>query len=129
MRMDTIGGDDQSDYGNEQRRDDDSNDRGDLRDADKLSVNLDDLDSGNESDEPVDLAKLQSLQYSGSDSTNSGVKDMFRVGQSQDKGLAEMETGSEVYMSELLAGFDMDEIEDADEANEEDLLELADEFA
>jgi hypothetical protein len=40
-----------------------------------------------------------------------------------------METGSEVYMSELLAGFDMDEIEDADEANEEDLLELADEFA
>ncbi len=109
--------------------DDDSDDRGDIKDADKLSVNLDDLQSGDDSDEPVDLAKLQSLGYNGSDSTNSGVKDMFRVGESKDKGLAEMETGSEVYMSELLAGFDMDEIEDADEANEEDLLELADEFA
>jgi len=37
-----------------------------------------------------------------------------------------METGSEVYMSELLAGFDMDDFEDADEANEEDLVELED---
>ena len=109
--------------------DNDSDDRGDIKDTDKLSVNLDDLNSGDDSDEPVDLAKLQSLGYNGSDSTNSGVKDMFRVGESKDKGLAEMETGSEVYMSELLAGFDMDEIEDADEANEEDLLELADEFA
>lgn len=52
-----------------------------------------------------------------------------------------METGSEVYMSELLvsrltdlisnfqAGFDMDDIDDAEEANEEDLLELNDDFA
>jgi len=27
---------------------------------------------------------------------------MFEVGQSKDKGLADIETGSEVYMSELL---------------------------
>jgi len=40
-----------------------------------------------------------------------------------------METGSEVYMSELLAGFDMDDFEDADEANEEDLVALKDPFA
>jgi len=40
-----------------------------------------------------------------------------------------METGSEVYMSELLAGFDMDDMDDAEEANEEDLIELNDDFA
>lgn len=54
-----------------------------------------------------------------------------------------METGSEVYMSELLvsyfslifdslsfqAGFDMDDFDEVDEQNEEDLLLLGDEFA
>lgn len=51
------------------------------------------------------------------------------MGQSQDKGLADVETGSEVYMSELLAGFDMEDFDDAEEANEEDLLLLNDDFA
>lgn len=45
-----------------------------------------------------------------------------------------METGSEVYMSELLvnlylkfqAGFDMEDFDEAEEQNEEDLLELGD---
>lgn len=47
-----------------------------------------------------------------------------------------METGSEVYMSELLviynsvyvfqAGFDMEDFDEAEEMNEEDLLELGD---
>lgn len=50
-----------------------------------------------------------------------------------------METGSEVYMSELLvsfkvdnmfqAGFDMEDFDEAEEANEEDLVELGDHFA
>lgn len=39
-----------------------------------------------------------------------------------------METGSEVYMSELLAGFDMEDFEEAEEQNEEDLMELGDSF-
>lgn len=39
-----------------------------------------------------------------------------------------METGSEVYMSELLAGFDMEDFDEAEEQNEEDLVELGDEF-
>lgn len=49
-----------------------------------------------------------------------------------------METGSEVYMSELLvsspytyplqAGFDMEDFDEAEEQNEEDLLELGDAF-
>ena len=40
-----------------------------------------------------------------------------------------METGSEVYMSELLAGFDMEDFDEADEQNEEDLMLLGDSFA
>jgi len=32
-----------------------------------------------------------------------------------DRGLADMETGSEVYMSELLAGFDMEDFDEVDE--------------
>ena len=54
---------------------------------------------------------------------------MFAKGESNDKGLADMETGSEVYMSELLAGFDMEDFDDAEEQNEEDLISLGDEFA
>ena len=38
-------------------------------------------------------------------------------------------TASEVYMSELLAGYDMDDFDETEDANEEDLLELGDEFA
>lgn len=53
---------------------------------------------------------------------------MFAKGESNDRGLADMETGSEVYMSELLAGFDMEDFDDAEELNEEDLLSLKDEF-
>jgi hypothetical protein len=40
---------------------------------------------------------------------------MFQVKESNDKGLADMETGSEVYMSELLAGFDMEDVEETEE--------------
>ena len=54
---------------------------------------------------------------------------LFKVKPSTDKGLADMETGSEVYMSELLAGFDLDDLDEADEQNEEDLMLLGDEFA
>lgn len=39
-----------------------------------------------------------------------------------------METGSEVYMSELLAGYDMEDFDEAEEQNEEDLIELGDSF-
>jgi hypothetical protein len=39
---------------------------------------------------------------SSGDSTEASPSNMFAVGESKDKGLADMETGSEVYMSELL---------------------------
>jgi len=55
-------------------------------------------------------------------------QDLFKAKESQDKGLADQETGSEVYMSELLDGFDMD-FDEADEKNEEDLMLLGDSFA
>ncbi len=128
MRMDTIGGDDASNddddgfkYKDQEDDNDDlsdnyARDRGDFNEEDKLSVNLDDLnDEQDDSDDVIDLQNskgmghnLQSLAYSsgslGTNSTNSGLKaeNLFAVGQSNDKGLAEMETGSEVYMSELL---------------------------
>ena len=47
---------------------------------------------------------------------------------SKDKGLADLETGSEVYMSEML-GFEIEDAEEMEEHNEEDLLALNDEFA
>lgn len=95
---------------------------------------MDDLDDEPEdSDEAIDLKKSADLSsLASSQSTNgSGLKaeNLFAVGLSNDKGLADLETGSEVYMSDLLAGFDMDDIDDAEEANEEDLLELNDDFA
>lgn len=90
----------------------------DLAESDKLSVELDDV--VDDDDEPIDIeavkegpeeetkdeqesdnnsaGKEQSTGSSGGASTGN----LFAVGQSKDKGLADMETGSEVYMSELL---------------------------
>ena len=47
--------------------------------------------------------------------TASLDNNLFKIKESNDKGLADMETGSEVYMSELLAGFDMEDFDEADE--------------
>lgn len=47
------------------------------------------------------------------------------IKESQDKGLADLETGSEVYMSEML-GFEIEDAEEMEEQNEEDLISLQD---
>lgn len=47
------------------------------------------------------------------------------VKESKDKGLADLETGSEVYMSEML-GFEIEDAEEMEEQNEEDLVSLND---
>jgi len=60
--------------------------------------------------------------------SSSGQDNIFMIKESNDRGLADLETGSEVYMSELLAGFDMEDIDEAEEMNEEDLVELGDSF-
>jgi hypothetical protein len=63
------------------------------------------------------------LGLSGKNNTGGNL---FTIKESHDRGLADMETGSEVYMSELLAGFDMEDFDEAEEQNEEDLLDLGD---
>jgi len=89
--------------------------------------------SGSDSGQPKHntsggVISAQSTGSSGSSGSTNG-QNLFAVGESNDKGLADMETGSEVYMSELLAGFDMDDFDEAEEMNEEDLAELGDHFA
>lgn len=84
-----------SDYGDE-----DGHDGDDL--GDKVEVNLDELE-----DEDSDQESLLGRGNDGSGSTGesggtSTSLNKFAVKESNDKGLADMETGSEVYMSELL---------------------------
>ena len=102
-RLDTVEGDD-----------DDANEE--AEGTDKIEVNLDDVDD--EDDNESLLGQRHDLLGGG----------LFQVKESTDRGLADMETGSEVYMSELLAGFDMEDFDEAEEQNEEDLLELGDAF-
>ena len=47
------------------------------------------------------------------------------MGESKGRGLADIETGSECYMSEML-DFEYDDGEEADETTEEDLVHLKD---
>jgi hypothetical protein len=55
--------------------------------------------------------EAKSTGSSGNNSTEAPKSDstterkLFEVGKSKDKGLADVETGSEVYMSELLVSF------------------------
>lgn len=106
-----MGGDDSFSDNQDPAQFRDSDHSDENQECDKLSVNLDDLPDGDDSDEqpPAKQSeedKLKSLQYSSgsnrSNSTDSGLQNLFKVGSSNDKGLADMETGSEVYMSELL---------------------------
>ncbi len=78
-RLDTIEGDDDEE--------DDDN-------QDKIDVNLDDVEDDDDNESL--LGQSTSLEGSG----NS--QNLFTIKQSTDRGLADMETGSEVYMSELL---------------------------
>jgi len=88
--------------------------------VDRLDVCLDDINSEDEMEDAVNLSDEDNNQeeekkeestpekkpLSDGQSTGSSgepsPKNLFKVGASQDKGLADMETGSEVYMSELL---------------------------
>lgn len=89
--------------------------------AERIEVNLDDV---NDEDDNEGLLKGGLL----GNNNAGGPPGLFTIKESNDRGLADMETGSEVYMSELLAGFDMEDFDEAEEQNEEDLLELGDSF-
>jgi hypothetical protein len=129
-RMDTYhDDDDDDDYG-----DSDGGGRrgfGDLDEEDKLSVNMDDI-VDEEDEDTIDLSappkktettSVAHAEESKDENNTSGSEDqnkstggssggassgnLFAVGESTDKGLADMETGSEVYMSELLVSLSL----------------------
>ncbi len=52
---------------------------------------------------------------------------LFRMGESKDRGLADLEVGSACYMSEML-NFNFEEYDDCDELKEDDLILLNDPF-
>jgi len=72
--------------------------------TDKIEVNLDDVQDDDDNESLLGL--------SGKNNTGGNL---FTIKESNDRGLADMETGSEVYMSELLAGFDMEDFDEAEE--------------
>ena len=80
-RLDTIEGDDEEDYLAEKTE---------KGETDKIEVNLDDVQDDEDNESLLGLSK-------GKTGGN-----LFTIKESNDRGLADMETGSEVYMSELL---------------------------
>lgn len=109
-RLDTIdqGDDDDDDYkapddfdynddqeGELEQEDDVDSDEGRMKrqGAERIEVNLDDV---NDDDDNEGL-----LPKGGA----GGPPGLFTIKESQDRGLADMETGSEVYMSELLVSW------------------------
>jgi hypothetical protein len=82
-RLDTVEGDDE-----DGRQDVDDEDDGR---TDKIEVNLDDVNDDDDSESLLN----------GKNNGSSG-QGLFTIKESNDRGLADMETGSEVYMSELL---------------------------
>lgn len=88
-RLDTVEGDD--DNGDNEDSDDAKNNGG----TDRIEVNLDDV---NDDDDNESL--LNSRNNTGLLAGPQGS--LFTIKESTDRGLADMETGSEVYMSELL---------------------------
>lgn len=104
----------------------------------KIEVNLDDIVDDDDQEcllgykqSVGKVSKIDEGLLANENKSNNQPLDpnLFKIKESQDKGLADMETGSEVYMSELLAGFDMEDFDEADEQNEEDLMLLGDDFA
>lgn len=95
-RLDTVEGDDEmggNDYGDES---------GNLnmrqnREVEQIQMTLDEVPDDDDNESLLGLSKNKE-----SGSTTGSLKNLFTVQQSNDRGLADMETGSEVYMSELL---------------------------
>jgi hypothetical protein len=90
-RLDTIEGDDDDEEYNH-----DANKGGAA--TDKIEVNLDDVQDDDDNESLLGSKNNTGLLAGPS----SGVPGLFQIKESTDRGLADMETGSEVYMSELL---------------------------
>ena len=99
-RLDTVEGDDEDDI-------EDDDERGNDNGTDRIEVNLDDVQDDDDNESLLGSRNNGSLlQVAGG---------LFTIKESTDRGLADMETGSEVYMSELLAGYDMEDFDEAEE--------------
>ena len=71
----------------------------------KIEVNLDDIEDEDDQECLLDYKQneMNQAKKKADDGLFDGVdQNLFKIKESQDKGLADMETGSEVYMSELL---------------------------
>ena len=93
-RLDTVEGDDEmgnNDYGEEYAGH--SKDR----EVEKIEMTLDDVQDEDDNESLLGMSKNKE-----GGSTTGSLKNMITVKESNDRGLADMETGSEVYMSELL---------------------------
>jgi hypothetical protein len=106
-RMDTMGGDD---YYDDQDEDDSYDGNDEMKD--QIEVDMDDMNQ-----------KGEEIFNDGEDEQVDLLADLIK--ESKDKGLADLETGSEVYMSEML-GFEIEDAEEMEEQNEEDLISLND---
>jgi len=114
-RMDTMGADDYyDDY-----------DEGELSDEGDMNISDNEEQKGIEVDmnEMEEEKDGEDLFKDDEDEQVDLLADLIK--ESKDKGLADLETGSEVYMSEML-GFEIEDAEEMEEQNEEDLISLQD---
>jgi importin-9 len=68
----------------------------------KIEVNLDDIEDEDDQECLLDYKQNEMNQQTKKEEFDPVHSNLFKIKESQDKGLADMETGSEVYMSELL---------------------------
>lgn len=70
-----------------------------------------------------DLAAAVDVQMDGVEDEEALIEKPFKVGESKDRGLADLEAGSAYYMTEML-NFNFEDYDDCEEVNEDDLLPL-----
>ena len=68
----------------------------------KIEVNLDDIEDEEDQECLLDYRQNDLNRQKPGDDASGLDPNLFKIKESKDKGLADMETGSEVYMSELL---------------------------
>ena len=107
-RLDTMEG--QNDlYYDEEESDYDNSSKGINTSQEKIEVNLDDIEDEDDQECLLNYKQDELNKKGGSGElldqipqSTSPDQSLFKIKESNDKGLADMETGSEVYMSELL---------------------------
>ncbi len=117
-RLDTMGGDDYDSY--------DDVDLSGAEDSDEENKGIE-VDMAEMVHSPSNFQEQKEANdFFNNDDDDDAIDLMAdHIKESKDKGLADLETGSEVYMSEML-GFEIEDAEEMEEQNEEDLISLND---